>query len=81
MTFTEVESAMGYSDSVKTAWKDKSIYTLYRYDNRLCNPNLSAWDRCDFLVIFKNGKVVQSGVKEDASYSPHLTLLSLFRDP
>ncbi len=61
--------------------RDGSIYTLNRYENRLCNPNLSFWDNCDFLVIFKNGKVAETGVKEGRNLSPNMELLSLFQGP
>ena len=81
MTPGEVEAIMGRGHGTKTVEKEGSAYTLYRYENRLCNPNLSFWDTCDFLVIFKNGRVIETGVKEGKSYSPHLASLSLFQQP
>jgi len=81
MTPGEVEAIMGKSHSAKTLEKEGSVYTLYRYEDRLCNPNLSFWDTCDFLVIFKSGRVIETGVKEGKSYSPHMPSLSLFQQP
>jgi hypothetical protein len=81
MTSREVEAVMGSRHGAKTVEKGGSVYTLYRYENRLCNPNLSFWDKCDFLVIFKNGGVIETGMKEGKSYSPHMALLSLFQQP
>jgi hypothetical protein len=81
MTLGQVEAIVGYSHSSKMVQNDGSAYTLYRYENCLCNPNLSMWARCDFLVIFKNGKVVETGVKEGESYSPQMKSLSLFQQP
>jgi hypothetical protein len=81
MTPGEVKAIMGNRHSAKTLDKEGSVYTLYRYENRLCNPNLSFWDTCDFLVIFKNGRVIETGVKEGRSYSPGMPSLSLFQQP
>ncbi len=81
MTSGEVESIMGSRHSTKTVEKEGSAYTLYRYENRRCNPNLSFWDECDFLVIFKDGKVIETGVRQGGSYSLNLAHLSLFQQP
>ncbi len=81
MTSGEVEAIMGKKHDIKTVDREGSVYTLYRNENRLCNPNLSFWDRCDFLVILKNGKVIETGVKEGGGYSPNMALLPLFQQP
>ncbi len=81
MTSGEVEAIMGSYHGAKTIEKEGFVYTLYRYEDHLCNPNLSFWDRCDFLVVFKNGKVIETGVKQGGSYSPNLAHLSLFQQP
>jgi hypothetical protein len=81
ITFAEVEAVMGHRDVSKSVRSEGSLYELYRYENRLCSPNLSFWDRCDFLVIFRNGKVAETGVKEGRSYSPDMAFLSLFQAP
>jgi hypothetical protein len=81
MTYKEVEAIMGSDQTAKTVEKEGSLYTLYRYENCLCNPSLSFWDKCDFLVIFKNGKVIETGVQQGNSYSPNLAYLSLFQQP
>ena len=39
-------------------------------ENRLCNPNLSFWDKCDFFVIFENGRVIETGLKEGQNLQP-----------
>ena len=77
---SEVNAIMGVPGSAKTVRRDGSK-TLYRYANLLCNPNLSAYDRCDFFVVFKNGKVLKTGVKQGNSYSPNMEILSLFENP
>jgi hypothetical protein len=81
MTPGEVEAIMGKNHSAKTLDKEGSVYTLYRYEGHLCNPNLSLWDTCDFLVIFRSGRVIETGVKKGKSYSPHMPSLSLFQQP
>jgi hypothetical protein len=81
MTPGEVEAIMGKSHSAKALGKEGSVYTLYRYEDRLCNPSLSFRDTCDFLVIFKSGRVIETVVKEGKSYSPHMPSLSLFQQP
>ena len=60
MSFNEVNSVMGKRDSFQLVEKDGDEYTLFKWNNHLCSE--WAWDRCSFLVVFKNGKVVESGV-------------------
>ena len=81
MTPREVRAIMGRGQTTKTVQREGSAYTLYRYSNRRCNPNLSFWDTCDFLVILKDGRVIETGVKEGKSYSPGLASLSVFQQP
>jgi hypothetical protein len=75
----EVEAVMGSRDSFKSVEKDGSIYTLYQYTNQYCNANVSLWEKCDFFIIFKDGKVVETGVKNVRSYNPNMVFLYLFQ--
>jgi outer membrane protein assembly factor BamE (lipoprotein component of BamABCDE complex) len=79
MGFKEVRHIMGRPDATQTVRKDGSVYVLYRYDHRRCNPNLSYYERCDFSVIFKNEKVIDTITKNGQSYSPHTEALYLFQ--
>ncbi len=79
MGFHEVEHIMGRPDASQTVRKDNAAYLLYRYDHRRCNPNLSLFEKCDFFVIFKNGKVVDTITKNGQNYSPHTDALYLFQ--
>jgi len=81
MAPAEVEAIMGGSHDTKILPKEGSVYTLYRYKDRLCNPNLSFWDTCDFFVIFKNGRVIEAGMKQGGNYSRYMPSLSLFQQP
>ena len=81
MTPSEVEAIMGSGYNSKTVFKEEAVYTLYRYEGRLCNPNLSFWDTCDFLVIFKNGRVIETGLTRGDNSSPRMPSLSLFQQP
>jgi len=79
MGFREVGHIMGRPNSSQTVKKDNAAYVLYRYDHRRCNPDLSFYERCDFFVIFKNGKVVDTITKNGQDYSPHTDALYLFQ--
>jgi outer membrane protein assembly factor BamE (lipoprotein component of BamABCDE complex) len=79
MDFKQVEDIVGRPDATQTARKDDTVYALYRYNRRTCNPNLSFYETCDFLVIFKNGKVIDTITKNGQSFSPHTDALYLFQ--
>jgi len=79
MSPQEVEELMGRRDSFKTVEKDGSMYTLYQYTNRYCNANQSLWDKCDFFIIFKNNKVIETGVASVRSHNPNMHFMYLFQ--
>ena len=60
MNMNEVKEIMGNRDSFKTAEKGGVEYTQFTYSNRFCNANWSLREACDFTIIFKNGKVVET---------------------
>jgi SmpA / OmlA family len=55
MTTAEVTSALGKPDG----YKQMGGYEVYRYSNRLSSG--WSWDRADYNVVFKNGRVVEYG--------------------
>jgi hypothetical protein len=55
---------MGKRDSFSTVEKGGDTYTLYQYTNQFCNAHVSLNEKCDFFVIFKNNKVIETGVKK-----------------
>ena len=71
MTYPQVEGIMGGPDSTQTVRKADSLSVLFRYDHRICNANLSIYERCDFFVIFLNGKVTETITKKGNEYGPH----------
>lgn len=79
MTSRDVDSAMGRRDSFKSVMKDGSEYTLYQYTNQYCNAHVSMLEKCDFFVIFKDGKVVETGVKNVRSNNPNMMFIYLFQ--
>lgn len=79
MTTQDVDAAMGRRDSFKSVERDGVNYTLYQYTNQYCNANVSLWEKCDFFVIFKDGKVIETGVKNMRSNNPNMTFLYLFQ--
>ena len=78
MTYPQVEGIMGGPDSTQTVRKADSLSVLFRYDHRICNANLSIYERCDFFVIFLNGKVTETITKKGNEYGPHSDALYLF---
>jgi hypothetical protein len=78
MTTTEVDEIMGLRDSFRTVENNGDEYTLYQYTNQLCNGHVSFNEKCDFFVILKNGKVVETGVREVRSQMPNMQFIYLF---
>ena len=76
---TEVDQIMEERDSFRTTEKDGDTYTLYQYTNQFCNAHVSMYDKCDFFVIFKNGKLVETGVKDVRSNMPQMQFIHLFQ--
>lgn len=79
MSMTEVDQIMEERDSFRTTEKDGDTYTLYQYTNQFCNAHVSMYDKCDFFVIFKNGKVIETGVKDVRSNMPQMQFIHLFQ--
>lgn len=81
MTTDQVEEAMGRRDGFSSVERDGHTFTLYQYINRFCNAHVSLYEKCDFFVIFKDGKVIETGVKDVRATSPNMQFLYIFRQP
>ncbi len=79
MTPADVEEIMGKRDSFSTVEKDGDTYTLYQYTNQFCNAHVSLNEKCDFIVIFKNNKVIETGVKNVRAQMPQMQFIYLFQ--
>jgi hypothetical protein len=77
MAPAQVDSIMGRRDAFQSVQHGESVYLLYRYINRFCNINTSA-DKCDFYVIFKDGLVVETGVRNIRTDKTDMHLIYLF---
>lgn len=60
MSMNDVTEIMGNRDSFKSVQKDGHEYTLFKYTNRHCNAHMSLREKCNFSIIFKNGKVIET---------------------
>ena len=60
MSMNDVTEIMGNRDSFKNVQKDGHEYTLFKYTNRHCNLHTSLREKCNFSIIFKNGKVIET---------------------
>ena len=60
MNMNDVIEIMGNRDSFKNVQKDGHEYTLFKYTNRHCNAHVSFREKCNFSIIFKNGKVIET---------------------
>lgn len=78
MEYAQVDEVMGKRDSFKSAEKDGSTYTLYQYTNQLCNGHVSMYEKCDFYIVFKDGKVVETGVADVRGATPNMQYIHLF---
>jgi len=77
MSFDEVNNVMGKRDSFQLVEKNGINYTLFKWNNHLCSG--WAWDRCSFLVIFKEGRVIESGVYNITQReAPRMNTLHIF---
>ncbi len=79
MSMTEVDKIMERRDSFKTAEKGEDAFTLYQYTNQFCNAHVSLYDKCDFFVIFKNDKVIETGVRNVRSTMPQMQYIHIFQ--
>ena len=81
MSSAQVEEIMGRRDGFSSAERDGHKYTLYQYINRYCNANQSLWDKCDFFIIFKDDRVIETGVKDVRSANPNMQFMYIFKQP
>lgn len=72
MTPNEVDQIMGNSDDFSTIEKNGDTFTLYKYTNRFCNSHIDIKDKCDYFVVFKNDKVIETGLKNVGANKPSL---------
>jgi len=79
MSPSEVNIIMEERDSFKTVEKDGDVYTLYQYTNQFCNAHVNLREKCDFFVIFKNNKLIETGVKDVRSNMPQMQFIHLFK--
>ena len=79
MSFLDIDKIMGRRDSFKSADKDGNTFTLYQYTNQFCNAHVNLHEKCDFFVIFKNGKVVEAGVRDIRNNAPKMQYIHLFQ--
>ena len=80
MSAAEVDQIMGRRDSFRSVEHEGSSYTLYQYTNQYCNAHISLHEKCDFFVIFKNGRVIETGVRNMRSQMPNMQFLYLFNN-
>jgi hypothetical protein len=72
MTPNEVDRIMGNRDDFNTIEKNGDTFTLYKYTNRFCNSHVDVKEKCDFFVVFKNDKVIETGVKNVGANRPSM---------
>ena len=80
MDASEVDQIMGRRDSFRSVEHEGNTYTLYQYTNQYCNAHVSLYEKCDFFVIFRNGKVIETGVRNVRSQMPNMQFLYLFHN-
>jgi hypothetical protein len=80
MSISEVDQIMGRRDSFRTAEYEGTTYTLYQYTNQFCNAHVNLHEKCDFFVIFRSGKVIETGVRNVRSQMPNMQFLYLFQN-
>jgi hypothetical protein len=78
MTPQEVDVIMGPRDGFKVVEKEDNNFLLYRYINHLCNGHVSIREKCDFFVVFKNNKVIETGVKDVRGGDSSMQFLYIF---
>ena len=79
MTMDQVDKEMGRRDGFSTVTQEGSVFTLYQYTNRYCNWHVSMYEKCDFFVIFKDEKVIETGTKDVRGTNPNMQFLYIFR--
>lgn len=79
MSPAEVTKIMEERDGFSSVEKNGDVYTLYKYTNQFCNAHVSLREKCDFFVIFKNNKLIETGVKNVRVNSPNMQFLYIFQ--
>ena len=79
MSVSEINNIMGRRDSFRSVDVDGSTFTLFQYTNQFCNAHVTLHEKCDFFVIFKEGKVVETGVKNVRDKTPTMQYIHLFQ--
>lgn len=72
MTQESVDRIMGPRDSFSSNSKDGATFTVFQYLNRTCNANVSLTIRCDYFIVFRDGKVVETGVRNERQTLPRM---------
>ena len=80
MDMTEVDQIMGRHDSFRSVEHEGNTYNLYQYTNRYCNAYVNLYEKCDSFVIFRNGKVIETGLRNVRSQMPNMQFLYLFHN-
>lgn len=78
MSAEQVTDIMDERDGFSTVEKEGSTYTLFKYTNQFCNAHVSLHEKCDFFVIFKDNKVIETGVSNVRANPPNMQFLYLF---
>lgn len=78
MSPEQVTDIMDERDGFSTVEKDGSTYTLFKYTNQFCNAHVNFHEKCDFFIIFKNNKVVETGVSNVRANPPTMQFLYMF---
>lgn len=79
MTTYQVEEIMGERDGFSTVEKDGSSFTLYKYTNQFCNAHVSLKEKCDFYIIFKDNKVIETGVNDVRQIPSNMQFIHIFK--
>lgn len=78
MSPEQVSEIMEERDGFSTVEKDGSTYTLFKYTNQFCNAHVNLHEKCDFFVIFKDNKVIETGVSNVRANAPNMQFLYMF---
>lgn len=63
MSPEQVEKALGPTEGFKSKEVGEDQFLMYTYNSIYCNPNAS-YDMCDFYILFKNNKVIETDMKD-----------------
>jgi len=80
MSPTEVNTIMGTRDGFSTIENKGDSYTLFKYTNQFCDTSVTFNEKCDFFIIFKNNKVIETGSKNIRATKPNMKFIYLFQN-